>query len=45
MENYSRTAMLIPFQEYQKKVTKKQQSDKDLVFDPERFKGGGNPMQ
>lgn len=40
MENYSRTAMLIPFTEYQKKVAeKKQQSDKDLALNPDKFKG------
>lgn len=40
MENYSRTAMLVPFTEYQKKVAeKKQQPDKDLALNPDKFKG------
>ena len=40
MENYSRTAMLIPFTEYQKKVAEgKKQSDKDLALNPDKFKG------
>lgn len=37
MKNYSRTAMLIPFTEYQKKVAEKQQSDKDSTLIPDKF--------
>lgn len=39
MENYSRTAMLVSFSEYQKKVAEKQKSDKDLELNPDKFKG------
>lgn len=38
MKNYSRTAMFIPFTEYQKKVAEKQQSDKGLILNPDEFK-------
>jgi len=33
MENYSRTSMLIPFSEYQKKVDKKEESDNTHIPD------------
>lgn len=43
MENYSRTAMHIPFEEYQKKVAEKQQPSNDSTVNLDRFKGGGKP--
>lgn len=41
MENYPRTAMRIPFEEYQKKITEKQQPSNNSEVNPDSFKGGG----
>lgn len=40
MENYSRTSMLIPFSEYQKKVGEKKESDNTHIPD-----GGGTKVR
>lgn len=45
MENYSRTAMLIPFEEYQKKIAEKQQSSNGSGMDTDGLGGGVNPQQ
>ena len=43
MENYSRTAMHVPFEEYLKKIAKKQQPSNNSEVNPDSFKGGGKP--
>lgn len=42
MENYSRTAMHVPFEEYLKKIAKKQQPSNNSEVNPDSFKGGVN---
>lgn len=42
MENYPRTAMHIPFEEYQKKITEKQQSSNESDVGTDGL-GGGKP--
>lgn len=39
MENYSRTSMLIPFSEYQKKVGEKKESDNTHIPDGGGYQG------